>query len=257
LGAYPQLAIVRVGEREDAIAYEHGAIQRCEQVGVCVRLVSLPEQVTQDELLEVIAALNADASVHGILLLRPLPAHLDSAAICDTIVPGKDVDGVTNSAATDIFTGQEGSFAPCTAQACMELLDYYGIAVQGRKLVVVGRSLVVGKPVAMMLLARDATVTVAHSRTADLAAVVREAEIIIACAGRAKLISVEHLRPGHVVIDVGINVDEMGRLVGDVDYEAALAVVDAISPVPGGVGAITTSVLAYHVAQAAQRLLAG
>ena len=252
-GINPQLAIVRLGEREDELAYERGAMKRCEGVGVSVRQVIFPEQTTQEELVETIRALNADDAIHGVLLLRPLPRHIDDDVVRNALSSHKDIDGITDAAAAGVFTSRKGAFVPCTSHACMEILDHFGIELEGKKAVVVGRSLVVGKPAAMMLLDRNATVTIAHSRTCSLAEVVRNADIVIACVGRAKMITAEYLRAGQVVIDVGINVDETGALVGDVDFEAAQDIVRAITPVPGGVGTVTTSVLVKHVAQAAAR----
>jgi methylenetetrahydrofolate dehydrogenase (NADP+)/methenyltetrahydrofolate cyclohydrolase len=251
-GVIPQLAIVRVGAREDEISYERGAVKRAENVGVATKKVSLPDDTSQEALIKAIEALNADETVHGVLLLRPLPAHIDDDAVRNTLDPKKDVDGITDAVAADIFTSRQGSFVPCTPHACMDLLDYYGIALEGKTAVVVGRSLVVGKPLAMMLLDRNATVTIAHSRTVDLASVVRSADIVIVCTGHAKMVGAEYLRCGQVVIDVGINALEDGSLVGDVDFEAAQAIVSAITPIPGGVGAVTTSVLVKHVIQAAK-----
>ncbi|MDR2714319.1 MAG: bifunctional 5,10-methylenetetrahydrofolate dehydrogenase/5,10-methenyltetrahydrofolate cyclohydrolase [Coriobacteriales bacterium] len=252
-GIYPQLAIVRLGKRADEISYERGATKRCEAVGVLVKSFALPEEATQDELLSLIHELNADATVHGVLLLRPLPAHLDDDVVRNALDANKDIDGITDKTSAAVFTSRQGSFVPCTPHACMEILDHFGIKLAGKRAVVVGRSLVVGKPVALMLLDRNTTVTLAHSHTVDLPAVVRDADIVIACVGQAKMLGAEYLRAGQIVIDVGINVDETGALVGDVDFEAALEVVEALTPVPGGVGTVTTSVLAKHVVQAAER----
>jgi len=252
-GIHPQLAIVRLGKRADEISYERGATKRCEAVGVLVKSFALPEEATQDELFALIHELNADATVHGVLLLRPLPAHLDDDVVRNALDANKDIDGITDKTSAAVFTSRKGSFVPCTPHACMEILDHFGIKLAGKRAVVVGRSLVVGKPVALMLLDRNATVTLAHSHTVDLPAVVRDADIVIACVGQAKMLGAEYLRAGQTVIDVGINVDETGALVGDVDFEAALEVVEALTPVPGGVGTVTTSVLAKHVVQAAER----
>ncbi|MCL2889222.1 MAG: bifunctional 5,10-methylenetetrahydrofolate dehydrogenase/5,10-methenyltetrahydrofolate cyclohydrolase [Eggerthellaceae bacterium] len=252
-GIAPTLAILRVGERADDISYERGAIKRAEKLGVSVLSAVLPESVSQDELLARIEFLNADNAIHGVLLFRPLPAHIDEEAVRNSLAPGKDIDGIGDFSLAGVFTGSSLGFAPCTAQACLEILDHFGYELKGKRAIVVGRSLVVGKPVAMMLLERHATVTIAHSRTKDLAARCREADLVIACVGRAKLIDGDYLRAGQTVIDVGINVTAEGLLVGDVDFEAALGIVDAITPVPGGVGTVTTSVLINHVTQAASR----
>ena len=240
----PTLAILRVGERDGDLAYERGAIKRCEQCGVAVRQVILPEDVTQDSLLAQLATLNADSTVHGILPLRPLP--FDTAA-CAAIVPQKDVDGVASASMAALYAGAGTGFAPCTAEACLTLLKHYNIPLAGKRAVVVGRSLVIGKPVAQLLLAENATVTTAHRRTADLPAVCREADILVVAAGSAGLISAKHVREDQVIIDVGIHANPGGTLCGDVRFDEVAPIVRAITPVPGGVGPVTTAVLCQHV----------
>lgn len=252
-GVEPTLAIVRVGEREDDIAYERGAMKRCEKVGVAARQVLLPGDITEAALIDVIHGLNQDEKVHGVLLFRPLPKHINDDAVRNALAPQKDIDGITDLSLAGVFANTGTGFAPCTAQACMEILEHYGIGLAGKKAVVVGRSLVVGKPAAMMLLSRNATVTVCHTRTVDMPAVCREAEILIVSAGRAGMIDTNYFSPGQIVIDVGINVKEDGSLCGDVNYADAEGIVAAVTPVPGGVGTVTTSVLVKHVVQAAQR----
>ncbi|MDL2218723.1 bifunctional 5,10-methylenetetrahydrofolate dehydrogenase/5,10-methenyltetrahydrofolate cyclohydrolase [Ruminococcaceae bacterium OttesenSCG-928-O06] len=252
-GVAPTLAIVRVGEKPDDIAYENSAAKRCEKAGVAVRKITLPQAVGRGEMLAQMQALNTDAAMHGVLLLRPLPKTLDEEEICNALAPQKDIDGITDASLAGVFTGHGQPFAPCTAQACMELLDHYGIDPKGKRVVVVGRSLVVGKPLAMLLLGRHATVTICHTRTQGLAAVCREAEILVAAAGQMEMIGQEYLAPGQVVLDVGIHVDDEGKLRGDVDFESAQAVVGAITPVPGGVGTVTSTVLAGNVVKAAAR----
>ncbi len=252
-GVEPTLAMVRVGEREDDIAYERGATKRCEKVGVAVRQVLLPADVSQDDLIQAIQALNRDEKVHGVLLFRPLPRHINDDAVRNALAPQKDIDGITDLSLAGVFANTDTGFAPCTAQACMEILEHYGIGLTGKKAVVVGRSLVVGKPAAMMLLARNATVTVCHTRTVDMPAVCRDAEILIVSAGRAGIIDKNYFSPGQIVIDVGINVKEDGSLCGDVNFADAEAVVEAVTPVPGGVGTVTTSVLVKHVVEAAKK----
>ena len=254
-GIMPTLAILRVGERPDDIAYEKGASKRCEKVGVAVRNLRLAADVSQDELLKNIHELNSDANVHGILMFRPLPKHINEALVCESISPAKDVDGITSGSLAGVFAGTDVGFPPCTPKACMEILSHYGIELQGRKAVVVGRSLVVGKPAAMMLLGKHATVTVCHTRTADMAAVCREADILIVAAGRANVVDENYLSSGQVVLDVGINTDDSGNLCGDVCFDRAEPLVAYITPVPGGVGTVTTSVLVNHVLLAAKRLL--
>ena len=252
-GIVPTLAIVRVGERPEDLSYERGALKRCEKVGIRVRQFTLPKESSHEDLLEVIRQINADREIHGCLLFRPLPPQMDEEAICAALDPAKDVDGITAGSLASVFAGSGAGYPPCTAQACMEILNYYGCDLTGKRAVVVGRSLVVGKPLAMLLLGKNATVTLCHTRTADLAAECRRAEVLIAAAGRANMIGRDHLSPGQLVLDVGINVDEEGNLVGDVDFAAADAIVGAVTPVPGGVGAVTTSVLAAHVLQAAEQ----
>lgn len=251
-GVTPTLAIVRVGERGDDIAYENGAVKRCEKVGVAVSRVTLPESITQAELMQKLDELNADSSVHGVLILMPLPKQLDGEAVRQALSPEKDVDGITDGSLAGVFTGSGHGFAPCTAQACIEILDHYGVDCTGKRAVVVGRSLVVGKPAAIMLMAKNATITVCHTKTADMPSVTKNAEILIVAAGKARAISTEYLSENQVVIDVGINFEE-GVMCGDVDFDAALPLVSAITPVPGGVGTVTTSVLVSHVVEAASR----
>lgn len=251
-GITPTLAMLRVGEREDDIAYENGAAKRCEKVGVQVRRVTLPENVSQNELEEEIRRLNEDTDVHGVLMFMPLPKQLDSAAARMILSPAKDVDGITDGSLAGVFTGRGEGFAPCTAQACIEILDHYGIDCKGKRAVVIGRSLVVGKPVSMLLLAKNATVTLCHTRTVDLPHEAQNAEILIAAAGKAGTVRAEHLRDGQIVIDVGINFID-GKMCGDVDFAAAEQLSLSLTPVPGGVGTVTTSVLVSHVVEAARR----
>ena len=252
-GITPALCIIRVGENPGDISYERGATKRCETLGVNCEKVLLPETVSQDELLKVIDEANKNDKIHGVLLLRPLPKHLDQALIENALDPAKDVDCMTDGSMAGVFTGKQIGFPPCTPAACMEILDYYGIDCTGKRAVVIGRSLVVGKPAAMMLIKKNATVTVCHTRTKDMPSVAREADILIVAAGRAGMIGSEYVREGQIVIDVGINVNAEGKLCGDVDYAAVEPVVEAITPVPGGVGAVTTSVLVGHVVEAAVR----
>ncbi|MDO5135125.1 MAG: tetrahydrofolate dehydrogenase/cyclohydrolase catalytic domain-containing protein [Eubacteriales bacterium] len=252
-GIDPKLCIIRVGENPSDISYERGATKRCETLGVACGKILLPEDVSQEELLKVIQEVNEDDSIHGVLLFRPLPKHLDQAVIENALAPEKDVDCMTDLSMSGVFTGKKIGFPPCTPQACMEILDHYGIDCTGKKAVVIGRSLVVGKPAAMMLIKKNATVTVCHTRTVDMPSAAREADIIIVAAGRAGVIGEEYVKEGQIVIDVGINVNEEGKLCGDVDYPAVEPVVEAITPVPGGVGSVTTSVLVGHVVEAAMR----
>lgn len=249
----PTLALVRVGDSPDDVAYENTALKRAMQLGFVARQFMFPESVSQPELEETIQTINADNSIHGCLMFRPLPSHLDEAALCDLLSPEKDIDGISEASLGALFVGKKLGYAPCTAAACMEVLDYYDIDVSGKHVAVVGRSLVVGKPVAMLLLERNATVTMCHSRTSDLPSVMRAADIVICATGRPKAYHAESFSPHQVVIDVGINFDEEGTLCGDVDFSSVEPVVAAITPVPGGVGGVTTTVLLAHVAHAAQK----
>ena len=252
-GVVPALAIVRVGERPEDLSYERGAVKRCEKVGIAVKRFILSEDASQEELTALLRQINGSPDIHGCLLFRPLPRHMDEGAVCAALSPAKDVDGITPGSLAGVFAGSGAGYPPCTAQACIELLDYHGYDLKGKRAVVVGRSLVIGKPVAMLLLGRHATVTLCHTRTVDLAAECRRAEVLVAAAGKAGVIGADCLSPGQVVLDVGINVDQGGSLVGDVDFAAAQSVAGAVTPVPGGVGAMTTTVLARHVLEAAAK----
>ena len=255
-GTVPALAILRVGERGDDLAYERGAMSRCAKIGVAVKQFLLPADCTRAQLLDAIRQINADPGIHGCLMFRPLPDKRMEAEACGLLLPEKDVDCMTAGALAGVFSGKGTGFPPCTAQACMEILDYYGVDCAGKRAAVIGRSLVIGKPAAMMLLARNSTVTICHTKTADMPAVCREADILIAAAGRAGVVDAAYTNPEQVVIDVGINVDAQGNLCGDVDFSAVEPCVSAITPVPGGVGAVTTTVLAKHVIEAAEKTLA-
>ena len=255
-GVSPTLGIVRVGERGDDLSYERGAVKRCETLGVAYEKFLLPADCTQEELMAVIDQVNKNDAIHGVLIFRPLPKHLDEAAVIKALDPEKDVDGITDGSMVGVFAGTNQGFPPCTPQACMEILDYYNVDCTGKKAVVVGRSLVVGKPAAMMLIKKNATVTVCHTRTVDMPSVVKEADIVIVAAGRAGVVDASYVREGQIVIDVGINVNAEGKLCGDVDYASVEPIVEAITPVPGGVGSVTTSVLIGHVVEAAKRKFA-
>ena len=258
-GVTPKLVILRCGGDEADGAYLRGALKRGALCGVDVAVRTLPETVSRQALLDAIDAVNGDASVHGCLLLRPLPPHLRTAEpdICDRLLPEKDVDGMTDASAAAVYLGRAEGFAPCTAEAVTVLLDHYGIDCAGKRAVVIGRSPVVGRPAAMLLLARNATVTVCHTRTADLPAVTRTADIIVTAAGAAGSLTADHVRPGQTVIDVSVNWDAaQNTAVGDADDSAA-SIVDAVTPVPGGVGAVTSTVLMAHVIRAAERAAEG
>jgi len=250
----PKLAVVRVGEREDDIAYENGIIKRFAAVNAEVEVTVLPLEVSQDVLEATIFALNTDDSVHGIILFRPLPKHLSIEPIKTLINPDKDVDCMGRINTAFVFEGNKQGYPPCTPQAVIEILDFYNIELTGKKVTVVGRSLVTGKPLAMMLLERNATVTICHTKTQNLAGECKKADILIACAGSANMIGKDYTHLGQTVIDVGINMLD-GKLCGDVDYNATAENVSAITPVPGGVGTVTTSVLLKHTVQNAMKMI--
>ena len=254
-GVVPTLAIFRVGERADDLSYERGAMKRCEKVGIRVESVILPEICTQAELMAAIEAINADDRIHGCLMFRPIPKHLDEDAACEALKTCKDVDSMTAASLKTVFTGRGAGYAPCTAQSCIELLKYYGIDPAGKRAAVIGRSLVIGRPVSMMLQAYNATVTMCHTKTRDLPGVCREAEILVVAAGNAGVADASFTNPDQVVIDVGINVLPDGSICGDVCFDEVEPKVRAISPVPSGVGSVTTAVLCKHVIEAAEKTL--
>lgn len=255
-GINPTLAIVRVGEREDDLSYERGAMKRCDIVGVSVRNVILPKDVLEQELFKTIEELNADDSVHGILMFRPLPKHIDGEKARNLIKAEKDVDGCTDLSLSGVFTNTKLGYSPCTAEAAVQILKHYEIPISGKKVTVIGRSLVIGRPVAMLLMHENATVTICHTRTVDVPSISKESDIIIAASGQMESIDEAYLSEGQVVIDVGIGWNEAKqKLCGDVLFEAAEPVVSAITPVPGGVGSVTTSILVKHVVEAAGALL--
>ncbi|MFY9130841.1 MAG: tetrahydrofolate dehydrogenase/cyclohydrolase catalytic domain-containing protein [Saccharofermentanales bacterium] len=252
-GIEPTLAIVRVGENEDDLSYERGALKRAERVGVKVDVRVLPIDISQSAIEKELEMINYDASIHGCLLFRPLPKHLNEKKVCDTLRPEKDVDGITSASMAGIFMGVDTGFAPCTAEAAMAVLKHNDIPIKGARAIVIGRSLVIGKPVAMMLLKENATVTTCHTRTVDLPGVTRDGDIIIACAGAAEMVTAEHVKSGQTIIDVGINFTDDGRLVGDVAFDEVEPIVENITPVPRGVGSVTTTILMQHVVEAAER----
>ena len=253
-GIEPKLTVVRVGAREDDLSYERGIYKRFEGVGAKVETIELPLSVTQEELENIILSLNKDSSVHGVLLFRPLPKTLDEIRIKSLLAEEKDVDCLTSANDAHLFAGDKKGYPPCTPQAVMEILEHYGIDLTGKKVTVVGRSMVVGKPVAMLLLAKNATVTICHTKTENLQEECRKADIIVACAGVPRMITSEYVREGQVVIDVGIHVVD-DKLCGDVDYDGVAEIVDAITPVPGGVGSVTTTVLLKHTVMSAEKTL--
>lgn len=252
-GVSPKLAILRVGAREDDLAYERGVLKRFETIDVEVEVTALDAGVSQAELDKAFDSINNDPKVHGILVFRPLPKPLSDEHMRRTIDPGKDVDFMDIRNIENVLAGVPGAAAPCTAEAVMALIKHYNIETKGKKVTVVGRSLVIGKPVALLLTTANATVTVCHTKTVDMEAECRDADIIVACCGVAKLINENYVKPGQIVIDVGMNVDENGKLCGDVDYEKVSEIAEAATPVPGGVGSITTAILLKHVVDNAER----
>lgn len=249
-GVCPKLAVVRVGEREDDIAYEKGIMKRFGTVGADVSVIELPVDIDENSFEETIKELNEDEEIHGILVFRPLPKQLSDDRLKEIIRPDKDVDSISMVNAAKVFAGDKTGYAPCTAQAVMELLAHYDVDLTGKRVVIVGRSLVVGKPLAMLMLAKNATVTVCHTRTKNIEDECKRADILVACAGSAKMIKKEYTNPGQIVVDVGINFVD-GAMCGDVDYADAAEHVAAITPVPGGVGTVTTSVLLKHTLESA------
>lgn len=253
-GVVPTLAVIRVGEREDDLSYERGLMKRFDSVSARVVNKVLDEDVTQDELESVIESCNRDNDIHGILLFRPLPKHLDEKKIVELVDPLKDVDCMCLTNIAHTFTQSGLGHEPCTPSAVIELMDYYNIDPAGKKVVVVGRSMVVGKPMAMMLLKKNATVTICHTKTKDLKSECKAADIIVACAGVAGMIDASYISDGAIILDVGINVVD-GKLCGDVEYKSVTSTADKVTPVPGGVGTVTTSVLLKHTVWSAEQLL--
>ena len=261
-GVTPTLGIIRLGENPSDLSYEKGATKRAEEVGVAVKNYILPEDASKEDVLKVIDEVNADNTVHGVLMFRPLPKHLkaDQDEICNRLAPCKDVDSMTHMSNAGVFEGQDLGYAPCTPAACMEILDYYGIDCKGKNAVVIGRSLVVGKPAAMMLMGKNATVTVCHTRTVNTAEICKGADIIVTAAGVLNSLTKDFVREGQIVIDVSMNWNPekitskgKGGMSGDCVFDEVEPIVEAITPVPGGVGAVTTTVLMKHVVEAAEK----
>ena len=253
-GVTPTLAILRVGERPDDLSYEKGAIKRCQHVGVEVKVTALPVDISSDEFFATLNKLNEDINIHGILMFRPLPKHIDGEKARASLNPSKDVDGCTDLSLAGVFTNTKLGFAPCTAEAAMEILDYYNVPISGKKVAVIGRSLVIGRPVAMMLMHKNATVTICHTRTKDIPSITKAADIVVVATGKMESVGKDCLNEGQTVIDVGISWNtEKKKLCGDVIFDEVESIVDAITPVPGGVGGVTTSILVKHVVEAAEK----
>jgi methylenetetrahydrofolate dehydrogenase (NADP+)/methenyltetrahydrofolate cyclohydrolase len=253
-GITPKLGIIRVGARPDDLFYEGGAKKTCQAVGMDSEVFEYPEDIDQAAFEKAVIEIGAKKDVNGILMFSPLPKTLDERKIRTLIPVEKDVDCLTIGGAAKVFTDDPTGFPPCTPTACMEMLHHYDIPIKGKKCVVVGRSLVVGKPMAMLLLREHGTVTICHSRTENLPEVCQDAQILVAAVGRAKMIKSNFVKPGQIVIDVGINADpdNPGKYCGDVDFAEAEPVVEKISPVPAGVGSVTTSVLCKHTIMACE-----
>ena len=249
-GIQPKLAILRVGAKPNDLSYERGALKKCDTIGIVAEVTELSEDTTQEQYIEALEKLNKDSSVHGILTFRPLPKGIDEEVIKNVISPEKDVDCFSPINSAKIMEGDKSGFPPCTPTAVVEILKHYDVELNGANVAVLGRSMVVGKPAAMLLLNENATVTICHSRTKNLEKVTSQADILVAAVGRAKMIKENSVKEGAVVIDVGINVDENGNLCGDVDTASVQDKVSMITPVPAGVGSVTTSILAKHVVKA-------
>ena len=248
----PKLAIVRVGENPDDMSYERGATKKLKSFGLDVASYVFPQDISDEDFKKAFKDINEDDEVTGILLLRPLPRTINEKDIENMIDPKKDLDGISPINIAKVFAGDTTGFSPCTAEAVIEVLKAYDIELTGKRVTVVGRSMVVGKPVSMLLLKENATVTMTHTKTVDLKKTCSDAEIVIAAAGRAKMLNSDYCGQDAVMIDVGINVDENGKLCGDVDYATLDGKASAATPVPGGVGTVTTAVLAKHLIQAAK-----
>lgn len=252
LSFVPKLAIVRVGENPDDMSYERGATKKLKSFGLDMASYVFPQDISDEDFKKAFKDINEDDEVTGILLLRPLPRTINEKDIENMIDPKKDLDGISPINIAKVFAGDTSGFSPCTAEAVIEVLKAYDIELTGKRVTVVGRSMVVGKPVSMLLLKENATVTMTHTRTVNLKKTCSDAEIVIAAAGRAKMLNSDYCGQDAVMIDVGINVDENGKLCGDVDYATLDGKASAATPVPGGVGTVTTAVLAKHLIQAAK-----
>ena len=249
-GSVPKLAIIRVGEKPDDMSYERSAVKKMEAFGLRVQTFVFPKDISDEEFKEAFQKINKDPDVTGILLLRPLPEQIKEKEIEAMIDPKKDLDGISPVNIAKVFSGDPSGFAPCTAEAVIEILKANNISIEGKRAAVIGRSMVIGKPLSMLLLKENATVTICHTRTKELPEICRQAEILVAAAGKAGMVEESWVSDGAVVIDVGINVDENGKLCGDVDQASMESRNLLLTPVPGGVGAVTTAVLAKHLIQA-------
>lgn len=253
-GIQPKLAILRVGAKPNDLSYEKGALKKCDTIGIVAEVTELPEDTTQEQYIEALEKLNKDSSVHGILTFRPLPKGIDEEVIKNVIAPEKDVDCFSPMNTAKLMEGDKTGFPPCTPTAVVEILKHYNVPLKGAKVVVLGRSMVVGKPVSMLLLGENATVTICHSKTQDLQKVCADADVLVAGVGRARMVTADYVKEGAVVIDVGINAKpEGGGICGDVDTDDVVGKASMVTPVPAGVGSVTTSILAKHVIKACKQ----
>ena len=253
-GIQPKLAILRVGAKPNDLSYEKGALKKCETIGITTEVTELPDGTTQDQYIETLQKLNDDFSVHGILTFRPLPEGIDENVIKNIIAPEKDVDCFSPMNTAKLMEGDKTGFPPCTPTAVVEILKHYNVPLKGANVVVLGRSMVVGKPVSMLLLGENATVTICHSKTKDLPKVCADADVLVAGVGRARMVTADYVKEGAVVIDVGINAKpEGGGICGDVDTDDVVGKASMVTPVPAGVGSVTTSILAKHVIKACKQ----
>lgn len=246
----PKLAILRAGNRPDDIAYEKRVLKNCDELGIISEVVEVDDKINMVNFLEVLNRLNDDSDIHGILIFRPLPQQLDMNVVSRTIKPEKDIDCMSPVNAEKVFAGDRTGIAPCTPEAVIEILKYYGYDLAGKSVAIVNRSMVLGKPLAMLFLNENSTVTICHSKTKNLPEIASKADIVVTGAGKAKFFGKDYFSPESVVIDVGINTDDEGNLCGDVDFDAVAETVSAITPVPGGVGTVTSMILLKHVMKA-------
>lgn len=253
-GIQPKLAILRVGAKPNDLSYERGALKKCDAIGIVPEVTELPEDTTQEQYIEALEKLNKDSSVHGILTFRPLPKGIDEEVIKNVIAPEKDVDCFSPMNTAKLMEGDKTGFPPCTPTAVIEILKHYNVPLKGANVVVLGRSMVVGKPVSMLLLGENATVTICHSKTKDLPKICAAADVLVAGVGRARMVTADYVKEGAVVIDVGINAKpEGGGICGDVDTDDVVGKASMVTPVPAGVGSVTTSILAKHVIKACKQ----
>jgi len=252
-GLRPKLGIIRVGARPEDISYEKGIMKNCESIGISCEVTALSDDISNEGFMKALEAANSDKSINGILVFRPLPAQIDEEKARNMINPAKDIDCMNPYNLAKVFEGDDSGFEPCTPAAVMEIIRFFGINLQGENVAVIGRSMVVGKPLSMMLLKENATVTICHSRTKDISSIVSRADIVVAALGKARAVGADYIKPGAVVIDVGVNGAPEGGICGDVDFEKVKDIASKITPVPGGVGAVTTLMLLKHVVEAAQQ----